>query len=651
MSATPPESSPAPAAPPLAPEAKAAMPPAAPAPAPEAKAATSPAASAPTPEAKAATSPAAPAPAPEVKAAAPAPAHGAAPATSAAAEAKAAAIAKAKAAAAAKAAAPATPAPAPAPTAPAPAAAAPVPAPAPVAAAASNKLTFELSARTIAVAFSVLVVLVVAFGGLNVYLLIRLGKENVVARVVHQPPGLDGNKEQIEAPLAPGTTAKKPVAETAPAPPPDAPAVKIGENFKAFDGKPADIPGSWPTFRGGAYDNINTEAVKLIERWPSEGPKVLWSLHLGPGYAGAAIHQGRVYVLDYDKQTREDALRCFSLEDGKEIWRRSYKIEIKEYHGFSRTVPAVTDKYVVTIGPKCHVMCADAVSGDFKWGVDMVKDYGSKVPEWYTAQCPLIDGDVAILAPSGPDVLMMAVDLATGEVKWKTPNPKAWTMSHASVLPMTYGGRKMYLYPAIGGVAAVAADGPDAGTVLWESTELGSKKQVWSSALVLDDGHVFMTSGFNYGSYLFKVSEQGGKFQTKTLWVKESAEGLACEQQTPIYYNKLVYSVNPSNSGAFKEQLICMNPYDQGKVLWTSGKEKRFGQYEPFMVADGKLFVMSNEGVLTIAKPSREKYEPLSETKVVHGHEPWAPMALVAGRMILRDKERMFCLDMRAGSQ
>ena len=26
----------------------------------------------------------------------------------------------------------------------------------------------------------------------------------------------------------------------------------------------------------------------------------------------------------------------------------------------SRTVPAVTDKYVVALGPKCHVMCLDA---------------------------------------------------------------------------------------------------------------------------------------------------------------------------------------------------------------------------------------------------------------------------------------------------
>ena len=142
---------------------------------------------------------------------------------------------------------------------------------------------------------------------------------------------------------------KKPGASKAPEPDTNE-VVEIGKIFKAFEGKASEIPGSWPTFRGAAYDNISTEPVKLLERWPAAGPKVLWSLDLGMGYAGAAIHKGRVYVLDYDETAKEDALRCFSLDDGKEIWRLSYKVMIKQYHGFSRTVPAVSDRYVVTIG-------------------------------------------------------------------------------------------------------------------------------------------------------------------------------------------------------------------------------------------------------------------------------------------------------------
>ncbi len=565
------------------------------------------------------------------------------------AEAKAALIAKAKAAKAAAAA--AAPAPAPAAAAmatPPPALKPAVAVAAPAPAAAANRITISLSAKTLAIAFTSLVILVLVLGGLNLYLFVRMGKVNPLDHVVHQPPGLDKNPEFNEKPLDPKDASKKPGASKAPEPDSNEP-VEIGKLFKQFEGKPSDIPGSWPTFRGPAYDNISTEAVKLIDQWPASGPKVLWSLDLGLGYAGASIHKGRVYVLDYDETAKEDALRCFSLDDGKEIWRRSYKVMVKQYHGFSRTVPAVTDQFVVTIGPKCHVMCVDAVTGDFKWGIDLVKEYGTKIPEWYTAQCPLIDGTTAVLAPAGPENLMIGVDCATGKVLWKTPNPKGWTMSHASVLPMKFGGRKMYVYPALGGIAGVAADGADVGKVLWESLEWSDKKQVWSSVLVLDDGYVFMTSGFGLGSYLFQVSEQGGAFQTKTIWRMKPDQGVACEQHTPIYYNKVIYSVHPEQ-GPLKEQLVCMDPYNGGKVLWSSDKTKRYGHYEPFMVADGKLFVLSEEGGLSIVKPSREKFEPLSEAKVLHGHEAWAPIALVGGRMILRDSKKMVCLDVRAGS-
>jgi len=47
----------------------------------------------------------------------------------------------------------------------------------------------------------------------------------------------------------------------------------------------------------------------------------------------------------------------------------------------SRTIPAVTENYVVTIGPKCHVMCVDAESGEFKWAIDLEEGMKSLI-EW-----------------------------------------------------------------------------------------------------------------------------------------------------------------------------------------------------------------------------------------------------------------------------
>ena len=203
--------------------------------------------------------------------------------------------------------------------------------------------------------------------------------------------------------------------------PPDANGVDLRGEFVQFDGVPSDLPGAWPRFRGANLDAISSdENVTLARTWPASGPNVLWSIDVGEGYAGAAVLGGRVYVLDYDREKQADVIRCLSLADGKEIWRYSYTVKVKRNHGMSRTVPAVTDKYIVTMGPKCHVTCLDSVTGQFHWVLDLVKDFKAKVPPWYAGQCPLIEDDKVIIAVGG-ESLMIAVDTATGEVVWQSP--------------------------------------------------------------------------------------------------------------------------------------------------------------------------------------------------------------------------------------
>ena len=118
-------------------------------------------------------------------------------------------------------------------------------------------------------------------------------------------------------------------------------------------GVPAALPGAWPGFRGARGDGIASEPIAIARVWGPGFPAQLWSLDLGEGYAGPTVRNGRVYLLDYDEARQADALRCLSLADGQEIWRFSYPVKIKRNHGMSRTVPAVTDQYVVSLGPNC----------------------------------------------------------------------------------------------------------------------------------------------------------------------------------------------------------------------------------------------------------------------------------------------------------
>lgn len=419
-------------------------------------------------------------------------------------------------------------------------------------------------------------------------------------------------------------------------------AVNIGENFHLFGKSASNFTASWMRFRGSDYDNIAKNSLTLKNSWSGNQPEILWSVGLGEGHAGPAVYAGNVYLMDYDEATREDALRCFSLEDGKELWRRSYKVNMKRNHGMSRTVPALTPDYILTVGPRCHVMAVKRETGDLLWGMDMVQQYQAEVPLWFTGQCPLIDNGKAILAPGG-SALMIAVDMATGKVLWETPNPGNLKMSHSSIMPWTLKGKKMYVYSAVGGIVGVSAEGEDEGQILWQST-------AWNHAVVapapvcFPDGKVFLTAGYGAGSMMIKVTPSGADYKVDVLKEFTPKDGMACEQQTPVVWEGLMYGIQPKDAGPLRNQLVCVSPDDVTKIIWTSGKEGRFG-LGPYLIADKKMFLLSDDGTLTMIKPDSKKYVQIAQKKLFDGHDAWAPMALVDGRLLLRDANTMYCVN------
>jgi len=458
--------------------------------------------------------------------------------------------------------------------------------------------------------------------------------------------------------------------EEFPAPPIDVFEAKLPGELTVGEGKAAGgMTGSWPRFRNSTCDGVSRDKTPLLEKWPSGGPKILWSLDMGQGYAGAAIHKGRVYVLDYDEGytsgldedsiddlRRGDVLRCMSLTDGRDIWRRWYHIPSRRSHGISRTVPAVTDRFVVTIGPKCHVLCLDAITGKAIWHMDLVRKYKATVPEWYTGQCPLIDtveiesddgGEakkrvIAVIAPGGPEVLMLARDCASGEILWETPNPKHWKMTHSSIIPLERWGTKMYIYCTTGGVVAVSSEN---GKVIWEFDKWRITPALSPSPVMIGDEKIFLAGGYRAGCVMLKIEENDDGDPIAVEDFRRGPGVFGSVQQTPVLYKKHFYGVLTDNAGQYKQQLICMN-LDTVR-LWASGPEHRF-ELGPYLIADDKIFALDGKsGRLTMARAAPTGWELLGRAKVLGGHEAWGPMAIADGKLILRDLTKMVCLDLR----
>jgi outer membrane protein assembly factor BamB len=416
--------------------------------------------------------------------------------------------------------------------------------------------------------------------------------------------------------------------------------VIIGEFFMRYEDQSSSLTGKWTCFRGEDYTNI-VHVSEKIETSEKDYP-IIWNVETGEGHASPVIYNGLVYFLDYDEKLSSDALRCFSLESGKELWRRWYRVPMKRNHGFSRTAPVINENYIITLGPQGHVMCCDPVSGDLKWTLDLQKEFKTEIPFWYAGQCPRVEDNTLILAPSGEEVLLAGIDCDSGTVVWQTPNTLNYKMSHSSVMPMTIGGKKMYIYAGVGGVCGISAEKNDAGALLW-NTEKWNPSVIAPSPLQLSANSVFLVAGYGAGGAVLQIHHSGGKWNANIVEQYKPSEGMSSEQQTPILYNNMVITVLPKDGGSMRERLVCYAPSNLHTPIWTSGADERFG-LGPYAVINNMLFAFKDNGELYIYEIKSQGMELVKKQQILDGVDAWGPMAYADGRLLLRDAHNVYCL-------
>lgn len=391
----------------------------------------------------------------------------------------------------------------------------------------------------------------------------------------------------------------------------------------------------WPQFRGPRRDNVSRE-TGLLRSWPESGPRVRWTTDVCQGYAGAAIHSGRIYFNDYNEQAHEWYVRCLDLSNGRELWRYADKKRIRPNHGITRTVPAVDARYVFTLDPKCVFHCLDAATGKELWRRNLVRDYHAKIPPWYNGQCPLIDSDRVVLGVGG-DALLVALDKATGNEAWRTPNSESWPLSHSSVMPAELGGVKQYLWCTLFGPLGVRASD---GKLLWHHARKFNVA-VSPSPLAVGPDRVFMTGPYDAGSVMVRVAREGARFNTATVFDWDET-GFSAEVHTPILFQNHLFAIGKKKRGL----LTCLDP--DGEIVWDSRGQATFG-LGSFLLADGMFFVLEGKtGMLRLVEANTTAYRELAHAQVLSGHDVWAPMALSGGQLVLRDMSKMVCLDVAA---
>jgi outer membrane protein assembly factor BamB len=80
-----------------------------------------------------------------------------------------------------------------------------------------------------------------------------------------------------------------------------------------------------------------------------------------------------------------------------------------------------------------------------------------------------------------------------------------------------------------------------------------------------------------------------------------------------------------------------------GKIKWKTGDEPPFDKGGA-VLADGLLLSVDGNTKLYLIEPDPAGFKPLASAQVLEPGENWAPIALVDGKLLIRDQKQMKCL-------
>lgn len=393
----------------------------------------------------------------------------------------------------------------------------------------------------------------------------------------------------------------------------------------------------WPQWRGAARAGVWHE-TRLVSEFPDEGLKVTWRVPIKSGFAGPAVADGRVFVLDWEEDpqspTMDGTERAVALDEktGKVLWTHewhtSYRMLMASYAVGPRATPAVDEDRVYVLGASGMLFCLDAETGKVRWHKKFIEEYGTSVPTWGIASSPLVDGERLITLVGGePDALVVAFDKRTGAEIWRALPVKS-EMGYAQPVIYEAGGVRQLI---IWHPTALTSLNPETGEVYWEQPwEVGMSMTV---ATPVRSGNYLLVTQFYNGSMMMRLDAD--RPAATMLWKGQSrsempdkTDGLHSLITTPLIIGDYVYGVDSYG------ELRGLSA-KTGDRLWKSAEmtaQARWGA--AFMVKNGdRYFVNNDEGYLVIAQFTPTGYVEIDRTKLI---EPTASAGYGARKLFDR---------------
>ena len=429
---------------------------------------------------------------------------------------------------------------------------------------------------------------------------------------------------------------------------------------------PAARGDDWPQWMGPTRDGVWSE-TGLVQSIPPAGMPVTWRAEVKGGYSGPAVADGRVYLMDYDRQEgavanaptdrnrlagRERVL-CLDATTGAILWKHDYDCPYTiSYASGPRCTPTVADGKVYTLGSEGNLFCLDAATGRVIWSKDFKKDYAAPTPLWGFCGHPLVDGNRLVCLVGGEGSVAVAFDKDTGRELWRALSASESGYCPPSIIESA-GVRQLVIWDADN----LNSLDPATGAVLWSQPLKPSYGMSIMAPRVATtkQGQVLFASGIGRVAALYSLAAD--KPGASIAWRGEPKSAVYCANSTPFINGDTLYGCDCDTGFLTAVDLAT------GKRLWETGEPtlgNRRGRHgTAFLVrqgsdsSDDRTWLFSETGDLVLARLTPAAYEELGRmhllapTNECFGREVvWSHPAFANRCIFARNDREIVCVSL-----
>jgi outer membrane protein assembly factor BamB len=397
------------------------------------------------------------------------------------------------------------------------------------------------------------------------------------------------------------------------------------------------LAADWPDWRGPTRDGISLEK-NLPVKWSPAGENLAWKAPFG-SRSSPVVHNNRVYLFNTlgKGASMQERLMAFDADTGKVLWQVPFNVYLSDVppHRVAWASPGVDPEtgniYVFGVH---GTVSAVSPQGKVLWQRSLAEDMGLVTTHGGRTSSPVVEGDNVIVSginsgwgdQARASHRFMAFDKRTGAINWvSSPGGRPFDTTYSPPITAEIDGMRLLI--AGTGDGAVHAIKAFTGEPVWHYNM--SKRGVNTGAVLNGSTVIVSHSEENLTTSdmgLLAALDAGSKGAIPPTQVKWSIQGFQGGFSSPVIDGERLYQVdNGANVYAFD--------VNSGKRLW----QHNIGTIQKAspVLADGKLYVGSENGRFWVLKPGPAGCEVLDEDQLPEGEAIIASVAVSDGRVFL----------------